>query len=635
MIKIALVVPFKDFIKDVQSVFNLHNSNNHDMPKDEEYSLEEIITESDQLENLKTDADCIIARGLFAEILKNSNIDIPIVEVSIQGSDMLDNLLECKKVFGNRQVGVVASNNMVYDVEEMAKVTKLVIKPYSLKKDLTADILVKKAIDDGCDVILGGVSACEAASKFGVSNLLIRTGHKSFYQSITEAKRAALIGRKAQGKSNMYKKILDYTYGGIIAVNSDNQITIVNISARQILNIKTDKVIGLDTNSAPFPQELKNIIQDNQEYINEIIQKNDDPIMLNKVFTYVKGEKTDCIITMQKVQHIQKMEEAIRKNIINNGYVAKYTFDDIVAVSSITKNIVRVAKNFSLTESNILLTGESGTGKEIFAQSIHNFSRRKGGPFVAVNCASLPGSLLESELFGYAAGAFTGASRTGKLGYFGMANNGTIFLDEIAEMPLEFQSKLLRVLQERQFTRLGDNKVINVNVRIITATNKNLDKLVKQGKFRNDLFYRLDVLRINIPNLRSRPEDIPALAECFIKMLNPHKSLSKKAMELLKSYAWDGNVRQLRNFCERLEVLTTSPVITDRDILYVHGLTINSMDDNEALNSLLPDALPEKDEDQRIRQALISTKYNRQDAAKLLNMNRSTLWRKMKEYGIK
>ena len=633
MIKIALVVPFENFIEIAQSTFKLHNLEDG-MWQGEEYVLEEIVADSEELVHLKIDADAIISRGLYAEILKSINHDIPIIEVVVQGSDMIENLMLCKQTFGSKQIGVVASNNMVYDAEEMANITNLNIRSYRLKKNLTANSVVKTAIKEGCDIILGGTSSCEAANRLGIDNMLIKTGKKSFYQSITEAKRAAKISRKSQEKTNMYKTILDYTYGGIIAVNSGNQIITINASAKQILNIKSDIAIGSDTESAPFPQELKNIFNDNREYIDEIIQKNDEPIMLNKVFTSIKEKKIGCVITLQKIQHIQKLEKVIRNNIISNGYYAKHTFADIVAVSSLSKNIVMVAKNFSLTESNILLTGKSGTGKEIFAQSIHNFSSRKEGPFVAVNCASLPESLLESELFGYAAGAFTGASKAGKLGFFGLANNGTIFLDEIAEIPLELQAKLLRVLQERQFTRLGDDKVININIRIIAATNKNLGELVKQCVFREDLFYRLDVLRISIPDLNNRREDIPALAERFIQHLNPHKSLSEKAKELLKNYNWEGNVRQVQNFCERLEALSTSRIITEEDILYVHGLTLNDGDDHKTQFLLSSDDLHPMNEEQHIRQALINAKYNKQAAAKLLNINRSTLWRKMKEYGI-
>jgi transcriptional regulator with PAS, ATPase and Fis domain len=632
MIKIALVVPLKDYIENAQSTFMLHNSK-YGTWKGEEYVLEEIVASSDELVHFKTDADAIIARGLYAEILKNMNSDIPIVEIVVQGSDMIENLMECKQRFGDRQIGVIAAQNMVYDLEEMPEITGLKFKSYAIKGNFIGEVIVKRAIHEGCEIILGGTSSCEAAKRLGVDNMLIKTGQKSFYQSITEAKRAAKMSRKAQEKSNIYKTILDYTYEGIIAISSDNKIILMNTCAKQMLNIEANAV-GSDIKSAQLSQELTNIIQDDKEYINEIIQKNDEPIMLSKVFTYIKGEKFGCVVTIQKIQHIQSMEGVIRENIINSGHDAKYTFDDIVAVSDVTKDIVGLAKKFSLTESNILLTGESGTGKEIFAQSIHNFSNRKKGPFVAVNCASLPENLLESELFGYASGAFTGASKSGKLGFFGLANNGTIFLDEIGEMPLGLQSKLLRVLQERQFTRLGDNKVVKVDIRIIAATNKDLNKLVKQSMFRKDLLYRLDVLRINIPALDDRSEDIPVLAERFIKRLNPHKTLSEKAKELLKGYNWEGNVRQVQNFCERLDALSTSRIITEEDILYIQRLTPSSMDAGETHNAISAEDISRQNEEQLIREALVRTKYNRQNAARLLNINRSTLWRKMKEYGI-
>ena len=220
------------------------------------------------------------------------------------------------------------------------------------------------------------------------------------------------------------------------------------------------------------------------------------------------------------------------------------------------KQLIEKAKRFALSDSNILLYGESGCGKELFAQSIHNFSAYSRGPFLAINCATLPEALLESELFGYAEGAFTGAKKGGNQGLLELANYGTLFLDEIGEMPLSLQSRLLRVLQDKSVRRIGGNKNVPVNVRIIAATNRDLRQMVKEGTFRGDLFYRIDVLRLNIPPLRERKEDIPLIIEELLINFTRERAQSfaftADQIQRLMEYNWYGNVRELRNFVERV-----------------------------------------------------------------------------------
>ena len=282
--------------------------------------------------------------------------------------------------------------------------------------------------------------------------------------------------------------------------------------------------------------------------------------------------------------------------------------------------------------------GETGTGKELFAQSIHNSSQRKNGPFVAINCAALPENLLESELFGYVEGAFTGTSKGGKIGLFELAHGGTLFLDEIGEISLSIQSKLLRVLQERQVRRIGDNKVIDVNVRIISATNKSIGKLSEQGLFRRDLMYRLDVLRLFLPPLRMRENDVELL---FLHLLNVHSRenrlpvprLETGALATLHNYPFIGNIRELKNIVERTCVFKTGDCITKQnlqDALYPPDLDGGPL---PAPAHSLPDSLS-LDEPERLRTALKQSGGSRTQAARILGMDRSTLWRKMKKYGL-
>lgn len=222
------------------------------------------------------------------------------------------------------------------------------------------------------------------------------------------------------------------------------------------------------------------------------------------------------MVSFQNVSQLQNAEKVIRKKVKNLGWTAKYTFDDIIGSSPAIRELIRKARRYAETDSDILLIGQSGTGKELLAQSIHNASDRKKGPFVAINCAALSQNLLESELFGYVDGAFTGAQKGGKEGLFEQAHTGTIFLDEIGEVPLELQAKLLRVIQEREVMRIGDNKMILVDIRIVAATNRDLNQYVRENKFRLDLYYRLDVLHLKLPTLNERGHDIGILAEYLL-----------------------------------------------------------------------------------------------------------------------
>lgn len=290
-----------------------------------------------------------------------------------------------------------------------------------------------------------------------------------------------------------------------------------------------------------------------------------------------------------------------------------------------------------------MVIGNTGTGKELFAQSIHNYSSRKNGPFVAVNCAAIPEKLMESEFFDYAGGAFTGASKEGKIGFFELAHEGTIFLDEISELPLNLQGKLLRVIQESEVMRIGHDKVIPINIRIICATNKDLKLLVNEGKFREDLYYRLCVLQLHLPSLRERELDILLLANHFIIQYASTFSknnllLSPEAQKLFLSYSWDGNIRELRNICEQLVVLNETGMISGQEVSAILPIKVNEEIEEPCISELPLSKNPSSDRKQYEKNLIINTlkecAYNKTKAASLLSMSRSTLWRKLKEYNI-
>ncbi|MEO5889491.1 MAG: sigma-54 dependent transcriptional regulator [Ferruginibacter sp.] len=353
--------------------------------------------------------------------------------------------------------------------------------------------------------------------------------------------------------------------------------------------------------------------------------------MKNGAFDYLtKGDDNDKIIpllnrAMQKVQmqkRIGQLEQQVGK---------RYNFDSILGKSPLILEAVALAKKVAPTEAAVLLLGETGTGKEVFAQAIHNSSKRFGNPFMALNCSAFSNDLLESEIFGHKAGAFTGALKD-KKGLVEEASSGTLFLDEIGEMHFDLQAKLLRVLETSEFIKVGDTKPTRVDVRIITATNRNLQQEVNEGKFREDLFYRINVFTISLPALKDRKNDIPVLAEYFLKVfaqkLNTKiDSMSKDFKERLQQHEWKGNIRELKNVIERAVILSAGTELT------VDGLPLEMqhLHFNQQALSAFDLASVEKLHIQRV---LIHTKGNKTETAKLLNIGLTTLYRKIEEYGL-
>jgi len=353
--------------------------------------------------------------------------------------------------------------------------------------------------------------------------------------------------------------------------------------------------------------------------------------MKNGAFDYItKGDDNDKIIpllnrAMEKVQlqkRIEQLEQQVGK---------KYGFESILGASGIIQEAISLAKKVAPTDASVLLLGETGTGKEVFAQAIHNGSKRAGKPFMALNCSAFGKELLESEIFGHKAGAFTGANKD-KKGLIEEASGGTLFLDEIGEMHTDLQSKLLRVLETNEFIKVGDTRSTRVNVRIIAATNRDLKQDVQDGKFREDLFYRINVFTISLPALRDRKSDIPVLANCFLGIFaqktNTHiKSMSKDFLEHLQQHDWKGNIRELKNVMERAVILADNPELTVSNL----PLELQATAYDSKTLSAFDLASVEKLHIQRV---LNHTKGNKTETARLLNIGLTTLYRKIEEYRL-
>lgn len=423
--------------------------------------------------------------------------------------------------------------------------------------------------------------------------------------------------------------LMDSVFDGLIAVDNTGKITHMNHSAEKLLGLEPSNYIGTSIASLPFDtSSIQKILNSSQEIADyETIIKNRHGNKLSCVITCrninICGEKTGRLLAINNTHRIRNMARKIA------GTTARITFDDIIGQSSNFLQAVKIAQKGATAFANVLILGESGTGKDLFAQAIHNASFQRNGPFVAVNCAAIPRDLIASELFGYNEGAFTGARKGGNPGKFELADGGTIFLDEIGDMPLHLQTMLLRVIENKTITRVGGNSEIPVNVRVIAATNKDLFREVEKGNFRADLFYRLNVVLIKIPPLRERPKDIPLLIDYFIKRIAKQNnikplSVSDSQINMLTRYKWPGNVRQLQNLIERSYYIGSNTILLPDEI--------NSID----TPTVLPETSRSLEEYERelIENLLNKHNYSITVLAKNLGVARSTIYRKMKRYGI-
>ncbi len=342
------------------------------------------------------------------------------------------------------------------------------------------------------------------------------------------------------------------------------------------------------------------------------------------------------IVINKALEHKQLVSE---NTLLREQLAEKFKFDQIISVSEVMEEVLNIAGRAAASKSTVLITGESGTGKELVARAIHYASPRKDRPFLAVNCAALPDNLLESELFGHEKGAFTGADRMRK-GRFELADTGTLFIDEIGEIPLPTQVKLLRVLQEQTFERVGSAEMITVNVRIVAATNRNLENMIAAGRFREDLFYRLNVVHIHIPPLQKRKTDIPLLAEFFLKKYAQENErningISREAMDLLMKYEYPGNVRELENIMEQAVVLSRGDFIMTRDL----PMTVRSAQSEPKISDVMLDGNLTKQvealEIELIRYALDQAEGVQTKASKLLGITERNLRYKLNKYGMK
>ena len=493
------------------------------------------------------------------------------------------------------------------------------------------DEIVLSLENQGIDAIVGNELVINSAKRLGVPAYSVGLNPQAIFDTVAAAERQLGLLEEQQRRFTFISTLVNSVSEGIITINPDMEITNMNRIAEDILNIPQDSWHGTLLTEYLNLSNIDRTISEGYKVVNQILVKDGTQLLLNISPINGPDEGNGAVINLQKIDKLLGLERTIRKMSIEKNLLAKKTFDDIIGCSDVIEDTKETARLYAHTNSTILITGESGVGKEIFAQSIHNESSRKSGPFLAFNCGAVSESLLESELFGYVKGAFTGANAEGKIGIFEQAHRGTLFLDEISELSPSAQIRLLRVLQEREITRIGETKVTPIDVRIIAACNKNLLEEVEKGRFRRDLYYRLYVLHLDIPPLRARDQDIMELIYSYLKSHRQNGiSFSAGAIHVLLSYSWPGNIRELNNFSERVSVLYSGRLYTleKEDVL-----PLLQMEHHDSASTKIPHAYikPRRSlSPEYVLRALEECNGNKTAAAKRLGISTTTLWRKLK-----
>ncbi|GKX57394.1 propionate catabolism operon regulatory protein PrpR [Leminorella grimontii] len=584
----------------------------------------------------------LISRGGCADLLRQHS-RLPVVEIKTSGYDVLNALTP---FIGQKvRIGIVGFRSVVEGCCRAAEQLGIEHESFLLTSNDAKEIaaMQQRLTAQRLDWIVGDTVCQDYFAPLATRFRLLNSGIDSVRQALEEAQTLYQAFRRQALERDHLQLILDKFDKGVISVDERGNVLHVNHCARMLFDLKA--TAESDTGSLTLSQLSAAIRPDwdslrrGKPVLAQIIDSAQGVLVLNQYPVIADDRLIRAVLTVQTAASLRDTEYQVRRQeLAQRGLNARYRFNDIITENPEMRRRMDIMRTYALTDATILISGESGTGKELLAQSLHNASRRANGPFVAINCGAVAPQILESELFGYVAGAFTGASPKGKTGLFELAHQGTLFLDEIGELDKPLQSRLLRVLQERQIMRLGSDRVIPIDIRIIAATNKKLPQLIEQGVFREDLYYRLNVLKATTLPLRERPEDVRAIGTYLLNEYSqryqlPEMTLTPELWRTLQSYSWPGNVRQLGNIIERL-------------VLSIHTRPATLAEARLLLDDLEPAAVPTPSSCPRCRmlkgdfkairlrmlhQLLHAEQNNKSRLAKRLNVDRTSLNRWLKE----
>ena len=573
--------------------------------------------------------DVFISAGANASILK-STLTTPVAAIKVSGYDVLVALLRAREL--SDRVGLVTYRDTVPELASVKALLNLQIDQLSYKTaDEARDCFMSLAAA-GHTVIIGSSVVVELAEQRGIHGILTYSA-TAVRLALDDALDLARVSRLEAGRHERLHSVLEHLQEAVVATDETGRIMAVNPPMEQLLGLsRADAVDKLLSQLAP-ELSLNAVLDSGKDEIAQVIEFRARPFIANRIAIRERGGLAGAVLTLYEAKNIRNADTRLRAASRPRKPAARYVFEQITGSSPAFIHTKTLAQLYATTGSTVLLTGESGTGKELFAQAIHNASPRSGKPFVAINCAAFPEPLLESELFGHEEGAFTGSRKGGKAGLFEVAHTGTVFLDEIGDMPLSLQTRLLRVLQEKEVMRLGSTDTIPVDVRIISATHQPLLQMVKARQFREDLYYRLNILNLHLPPLRERVEDIPILARQLLRTAMTRLGLAYPVEAMIDSfesalcrYSWPGNVRELENVAERMSVFMSAQSSQSFSEPQLRLAVPELFEVDAGTDAAGSTALT----DQSIREALASARGNRHAAAQNLGISRTTLWRRLR-----
>ena len=614
MIEVLVIVPYEELLHEYEeAIAKAHDPRVH-------FTTSFMYGTDARNLSRASDYDIIVVRGMTSRALSEKYPETTIVDIKMDAFDVSSALLEAKKKFpGIRKIGLILPSSSICSASILTELLGIEVVMREVRGEEHMESTLREMVKEGCEVFIGGLTLKRVSEKMGLEYVHIKPGPSAIDSSINDAITAAHILDRERSRLGLMKSLVNNTPDSLLIIDDKGKITAANHAASSFF--RRPDLVGMDAKEL-FPLEIYSVCDDV-----EVVQTiGDQTVLITEHPVHIEGEKRATYVSLRLVEDIRRTEKKIRSKLQEKGLTAKYSFSDIVTEQVEMKQLVAKALRYAHVEGNVLLTGETGTGKELFVQSMHNASPRRDKPFVAVNCAALSEQLLESELFGYTEGSFTGAQKGGKTGLFELAQGGTIFLDEIGEMPIRFQAKLLRVIQEREIRKIGGDEFIPVDVRIMSATNQNIPDLIEKGLFRRDLYYRINLLTLHIPPLRERLDDIPAIFKRFVerksKALNiVPPMVEKDALECLKGYSWPGNIRELRNVAERAVIFSSSNCIT-RDTLKEIDVSVGEKKASEEKKIPLTS--------EELYRRYVESGLTLNDFALSIGISRTTLWRKFK-----
>ncbi|VVD73416.1 ATPase AAA [Pandoraea communis] len=587
--------------------------------------------------------DVVLAAGSNGAYLRE-NLSVPVVTVKVNGFDVLSAITRATTTWPDQPLGLVLHETVSRELDDLGQLLKIQLRQRAYRSVDEVQAAVDTLAAQGCKVIIGPGMACDLAQEAGLEHVFLYSlgaVEEAFERSVELAR----VSRDKESKRMRLNTIVAHMRDGVAAFDENGQLEAVNPAMFSLLDVDAGRVETLGARQFELTRKLGPMLRelsDGGVAIEErLVHIDARAFIVSCVPIYEHGMRSGAVVTVQDAQMAQRIDRSLRTTQRPRHLVAKHELTELVGDSPQIEKVRRLARAGASHDATVLLTGESGTGKELVAQGIHNASARRGNPFVAFNCAALPEGLIESELFGHDEGAFTGARRGGKAGLFEIAHTGTIFLDEIGEMPAALQSRLLRVLQEREVMRLGSGRPVPIDVRVIAATHRDLNALVAQGRFRADLYFRLNLLQVTLPALRERREDIHLLAQTLLSRnaaqygldARSSKPILKVLSPLFDHYDWPGNVRELENLLTRAAIYLDNDVARHAQTLhevFPELLRLSPRKPHPAQSDAGEMATAAPVTHAAALAALQAAGGNRAAASRALGISRTTFWRLMK-----